>query len=83
MKWIALHHNVDPHTDQEWEDLPHVVLTSDAEWDPSVLDHELDDDEQWFDALSDAPDSLLGNPFNEVGDCRHIYTFFQDVQLLK
>ena len=29
-----------PFTDQEWEDLPHVMLTGDTEWDPSVLDDE-------------------------------------------
>ena len=35
-----------PYTDQEWEDLPHVIMTSDIDWDPSQLDHNLDDDEQ-------------------------------------
>ena len=27
-----------PYTDQEWNTLPHVVLTADVDWDPSVLD---------------------------------------------
>ena len=27
-----------PHTDKEWEELPHVILTSSAPWDPRVLD---------------------------------------------
>jgi hypothetical protein len=32
-----------PHTDQEWEELPHVLLTEDANWDPTHLDHEQGD----------------------------------------
>ena len=31
-----------PFTDNEWETLPHIVLTSDVEWDPSVLDRDSD-----------------------------------------
>ena len=37
-----------PYTDHEWSTLPHVVLTADVDWDPSVLgfDHpELDTSE--------------------------------------
>jgi hypothetical protein len=33
--------NLHPYTDQEWEDLPHVILTSQSEWDPKVLDKKL------------------------------------------
>ena len=29
---------VRPYTDHEWERLPHIHLTEDKEWDPSVLD---------------------------------------------
>ncbi len=29
-----------PPTDQELDELPHVVLTSDQDWDPTTLDHE-------------------------------------------
>ena len=28
-----------PYTDDEWEDLPYIILTSDVDWDPSVLDY--------------------------------------------
>jgi hypothetical protein len=28
-----------PYTDHEWETLPHVFLTAETEWDPTVLDH--------------------------------------------
>ena len=35
-----------PCTDEEEEELPHVILTSDVDWDPKVLDCEgkVDDD---------------------------------------
>jgi hypothetical protein len=36
-----------PYTDQEFETLPHVTLTSELEWDPSVLNHEFKEDESW------------------------------------
>ena len=40
------------YTDHEWDRLSHVILTSDTEWDPSVLDHQYDlVDEQWFNSL--------------------------------
>jgi hypothetical protein len=43
------------YTDQEWDMLPHVVLTGDGDWNPSVLDHSLTHDEKWYDAVSDFP----------------------------
>ncbi len=27
-----------PYTDEEWETFPHVIFTSDADWDPTILD---------------------------------------------
>jgi hypothetical protein len=32
------HLSIHPYTDHEWDNLPHVTLTSEVEWDPSVLD---------------------------------------------
>ena len=29
-----------PYTDAEWDTLPHIIVTSDKEWDPTILDHE-------------------------------------------
>jgi hypothetical protein len=54
-----------PCTDHEWDNLPHVILTSELEWDPSVLDHEYKEDEQW----GDVPN--INTSFDEVGDYRH------------
>ena len=59
-----------PYTDQEWEDLPNVIMTSDINWDPSQLDHNLDDYEQWFDAISELQDDPLTSLFDEFGNYR-------------
>ena len=40
-----------PYTDSEWNSLPHVIMTSDATWDPTVLDNTIDDNETWFNAV--------------------------------
>jgi hypothetical protein len=58
-----------PFTNQEWGTLPHVILTSDDTWNPSILDNELDNDEQWFDTISDLPDNE--SLFDECGNYRH------------
>ena len=41
-----------PFSDHEWETLPHVIMTSDVDWDPSILDGEfpLTGEEEFFDA---------------------------------
>ena len=33
--------------------MPHFVLTSDADWDPSVLDQMISDSDDWYDSISD------------------------------
>jgi hypothetical protein len=55
--------------------LPHVVLTGDGDWNPSVVDHDLIDDEQWFDVVSDFPDALDGSPFDAEGNYRNLHVF--------
>ena len=60
-----------PYTDKEWEDLPHVVLTSELDWDPGQLDLALDDDDNWYDAISDLAADPFTNRFDEYGDYRH------------
>ena len=46
-----------PYTDKEWETLPHIPITMDKDWDPSVLDHRITDKETWYDA-QEAPTDL-------------------------
>jgi hypothetical protein len=63
--------DIRPYTDAEWDMLPHVFLTSELEWDPSVLDHDHLDGDQWFDTLSDLDPNPNTNLFDEFGDYRH------------
>jgi hypothetical protein len=56
------HLKIRPYTDQEFETLPHVILTSKLEWDPLVLDHEFKEDEQWGEIPT------IPSQFYEVGD---------------
>ena len=53
-----------PYTDKEWDELPHVFLTDDQQWDPEVLDHKLED-EEWMDAVQE---DTTDNKFDHVGD---------------
>jgi hypothetical protein len=39
--------NIWPHTDHQYVTHPHFFLTSQVEWDPTVLDHEFTDESQW------------------------------------
>ena len=64
------HLKMRPCTDEEWDTLPHVILTSDADWDPRALDHSVDDDDDWFDAISDLEANPATNLFDECGECR-------------
>ena len=59
-----------PYTDKEWDEFPHVFLTGELEWNPSVLDHALTDDEQWYDAISDLEADPTTNLFDEYGNYR-------------
>ncbi len=57
-----------PFSDEEWDTLPHVILTGDADWDPGMLDQDLDDNEACFDAISDLPPDKPPSAFDEVND---------------
>ena len=59
-------------SDADMEKYPHIVMTAEAEWDPTIMDHILTDDENWFDALEEelAVDPHI-NRFTETGDYRH------------
>ena len=66
--------DIRPFSDTEWETLPHVFLTNEAEWDPSVLDHDHLEDEHWADALSDLEADPSTNLFDEFGNYRQRVT---------
>ena len=73
-----------PFTDDEWDNLPHVVWTSDVDWDPSILDYSFKETDAWYDAQSDV------NPiFDERGnyrrcvdaqetECEYFFDTFED-----
>jgi hypothetical protein len=64
LPYISIH----PYTDDEWDSLPHVILTSDLDWDPTVLDHTLDNDEHWYDAMCDMDEPPDDSPFDSEGN---------------
>jgi hypothetical protein len=74
-----------PYTDAEWSTLPHVILTADTDWDPSIIDNEIDDDETWYDAQTDIPDGSTGALFDKYGEYRKstvvTHTLLSDYQL--
>jgi len=63
-----LQNGLHPFTDQEWDSLPHIILTSDTDWNPSVLDVDMDENEAWFDAITDLPPEKPPSAFDEFGD---------------
>jgi len=62
------------YTDKEWEDLPHVILTRELDWEPDQLDLTHVDDENWYDAISDLVADPFTNLFDEYGDYQHQVT---------
>ena len=62
-----------PFTDAEWDSLPHVFLTAEAEWDPTVVDHEFQDDEPWGDDDPNTSKNQSLSLFDEFGNYRNRY----------
>ncbi len=59
-----------PHTDTEWHELPHIILTSGATWDPQVMDHTLTTQDDWYNTIKDLDDGLMQTPFDQFGNYR-------------
>ena len=57
-----------PNSDKEYEELPHVVLTSSEDWDPTVLDNIITDKDDWYNTIKDLDDGILVTPFDEFGN---------------
>jgi hypothetical protein len=67
-----------PPSDAEFDTLPHVVLTSHVNWDPSIIDNEIDLATDWYDAVQDLPNDPYVKPrFSSTGDYwhRHVANF--------
>jgi hypothetical protein len=57
-----------PFTDEEFEELPHVLWTSEDNWDPTSLDSVISDDPNWYEAEPSPP---LPDPmYDEYGEFR-------------
>ena len=54
------HMTICPYTDTERDNVLHVILTADTDWDPTVIDYELEDGEEWFDVMQNLPDIKPG-----------------------
>ena len=69
LPYISMH----PYMDDEWDNLPQVILTSDLDWDPTVLDHTINDDEHWYNAMCDLDEPPYDSPFDPDGTyCGHV-----------
>ena len=59
-----------PPSDHELGTLPHVVLTSDTDWNPTKVDNEIETNDVWFDAIESQPPGTqdYGNTkFDQLG----------------
>ena len=57
-----------PHTNDEWNTLPHLIFTGGNEWNPRVLDNVISDQPDWYDKLKLLEDGLIKTPFDEFGN---------------
>jgi hypothetical protein len=64
------HLRMAPNTNKEFDELPHIVLTSSAEWDPTVIDHTLSTEDDWYNTIKRLDDGLLKTPFDKFGNYR-------------
>jgi hypothetical protein len=62
--------DIRPHTDHEFDTLPHVILTSEMEWDPTVLDHQYHDSSEWGDTSLSSTGVLNNVRYDEFGKYR-------------
>ena len=62
-----------PPTDHEMLTLPHIILTSDETWDPTVLDFEHDSTEDYASAFP-AHNNVFDKNFDESGEYLHGHT---------
>jgi len=62
---------MEPNAAEEFETLPHVILTQGGEWDPAVLDHILTDDDDWVSKVKRDDDQEYDSPFDNRGEYKH------------
>jgi len=62
---------MEPNAAEEFDTLPHAMLTQGGEWDPAALDHTLTDDPDWVSKVKREEDQECDSPFNNRGECKH------------
>lgn len=55
-------------TDNEWDTLPHVILTSAIDWNPKVLDNVISDTDDWYNNIKESGDKVIDTPFDQFGN---------------
>ena len=69
-----------PYYSKYWDILPHVILTSDTDWDTSVPDYTKAEDDEWLDTVLDLKKLESHEPFDMHGD--YVYqTIVQDNEI--
>ena len=64
-----------PHTPKEFDELPHVLFSSSAKWDPTVLDNKMSSQPNWFDIVKNNTEDgyLCASPFDAQGNYTYRY----------
>ena len=62
------HMHMEPNAAEEFDTLPHVMLTQGGEWDPTVPDHVLTDDDDWVSEVKRDEDQECDSPFDDGGE---------------
>ena len=70
-----------PLMDKEWDDLSHVILTADTDWDLTIIDCELVDKEEWYDAIMDFLEVDLNFLFDNLKDYKKCHSCFETTKL--
>ena len=60
-----------PYTDKEWRELPHFILTSEEDWDPSTMHLDIKNDDLWYDSVTDDHEYPINQRFDKYGNYRH------------
>ena len=70
---LAIHNGlarlpIRPYTDDEWDTLPHIIMTDEADWDPSVLDCAPEDVDIPQGTIARASTNAHANLFDPMGN---------------
>ncbi len=60
--------NLRPFTDKEWDTLPHVIMTSANDWDPGEYDHNLGEEDTWYDTIEKINEDIANNVTDATGN---------------